>query len=322
MGDALILLLDRVLHRLHELNGAGTVDRLHACANALRDAVVGALAVEQHTRTLGERGDQRVDIVIGGERHAVGGEVRLDLGAHSLLLHAERGLAALKQQVGEEHRRIENVTAAQVQKPRDLVERGDHKHVRAELVHLFTHLFKLFRARVACELRLELPERLAGERGAIRPHKVDKILVTCKANVLFAHLFSDAAGKVVADRAGIEADEAVFAYVVMQERGDLGNARLAHAHELNAGAGKLLRGLQKVAAVRPQRGRFGQHDERAGGAGEAGEKFARLKVLAHIFRGVEVVGHDNIGVNAALCHFRAQSCEIFDRVHLKTLLTF
>ena len=37
---------------------------------------------------------------------------------------------------------------------------------------------------------------------------------------------------------------------------------------------------------------------------------------------VEVVGHDNIGVNAALCHFRAQSCEIFDRVHLKTLLTF
>ena len=54
VGDALILLLGRVLHRLHELNGAGTVDRLHACANALRDAVIGALAVEQHARTLGE----------------------------------------------------------------------------------------------------------------------------------------------------------------------------------------------------------------------------------------------------------------------------
>ena len=162
--------------------------------------------------------------------------MRLDLGAHGLLLHAERGLAALKQQVREKHRRIENVAAAQVQKPRDLVERGDDEDIRAELGHLFAHFFELFRAREAGELRLELPQRLAGERGAIRPHKVDKILIACKSNVLFARLFANAAGKVVADRAGVEADEAVFAYVVAQEVGNLGNARLAHAHELDAAA--------------------------------------------------------------------------------------
>ena len=71
------------------------------------------------------------------------------------------------------------------------------------------------------------------------------------------------------------------------------------------------------SAVRAQCGGVRQHDERTGRAGEAGEGFARLKVRADIFRGVEVVGHDDVGVQVALFHLRAQKCELFDRIHHK-----
>ena len=71
------------------------------------------------------------------------------------------------------------------------------------------------------------------------------------------------------------------------------------------------------SAVRAQCGGVRQHDERTGRAGEAGEKFARLKMRADIFRGVEVVGHDDVGIDMALGHLRAQKCELFDRIHHK-----
>ena len=71
------------------------------------------------------------------------------------------------------------------------------------------------------------------------------------------------------------------------------------------------------SAVRAQCGGVRQHDERTGRAGEAGEKFARLEVRAGIFGCVKVVGHDDVGIDMALGHLRAQKCELFDRIHHK-----
>ena len=119
---------------------------------------------------------------------------------------------------------------------RDLVERGDDEHACAHLLHLAAHHCELFPARQTCVLNIQLPERLARECGAVRPHKVDKVLVARKADVLLARLFADRTSEVVADRARVEADPAVFRNVVAQERGDLRHAGLAHAHELNTAA--------------------------------------------------------------------------------------
>ena len=141
-----------------------------------------------------------------------------------------------KQQVREEHGRIEHVAAAQIQEPRDLVERGDDEHIRAEFCHLAAHQLELFFARQARVLCVQLPHRLARERGAVRPHKVHKVLIARKADVLFVRLRADGAGEGVAERARIEADEAAFGHMAAQKIGDLGHAGLAHAHERDAAA--------------------------------------------------------------------------------------
>ena len=159
-----------------------------------------------------------------------------DLCAHGLSLHAERGRVLLKQQIREKHGREEHIVSAQVQKPRDLVEGRDDEHACAHLLHLAAHHCELFPARQACILYVQLPHRLTRERGAVCPHKVDKVLVARKADVLLARLFADRTSEVVADRARVEADPAVFRNVVAQERGDLRHAGLAHAHELNTAA--------------------------------------------------------------------------------------
>ena len=236
VGKALVLLLRGRFHRLHQLNGARAVEDFSALWHALQNAVVGALAVEQYAGARGQRRDETVDVVIGSERYAVRFQMCFDLCTHGLSLHAERGLVLLKQQIREEHGREEHVVAAQVQKPRDLVERGDDEHACAHLLHLAAHHCEFFPARQACILYVQLPHRLARERGAVRPHEVDKVLVARKADVLFARLFADRTGEVVADRARVEADPAVFRNVVAQERGDLRHAGLAHAHELNTAA--------------------------------------------------------------------------------------
>ena len=159
-----------------------------------------------------------------------------DLCAHGLSLHAERGLVLLKQQIREKHGREEHIVSAQVQKPRDFVEGRDDEHACSHLLHLAAHHFELFPARQTCVLNVQLPERLARECGAVRPHKVDKVLAARKADVLLARLFANRTGEVVADRARVEADPAVLGNMVAQERGNFGHAGLAHAHELNTAA--------------------------------------------------------------------------------------
>jgi len=216
VGKALVLLLRGRLHRFHQLNGARAVEHFSALRHALQNAVVGALAVEQYAGARGQRRNEAVDVVIGGERYAVRFQMCFDLCAYGLSLHAERGRVLLKQQIREEHRCEEHVVAAQIQQPRDFVERGDDEHACAHLLHLAAHHCELFPARQACILYVQLPHRLARERGAVRPHKVDKVLVARKADVLLARLFADRTGEVVADRARVEADPAVFRNVVAQ----------------------------------------------------------------------------------------------------------
>ena len=191
MGEALVLLLGGRFHRLHQLNGARAVEHFGTLGHALQNAVVGALTVEQDAGARAQRRDQTVDIVIGCELHAVGLEMRFDLCAHGLSLRAERGLVLLKQQIREKHGREEHIVSAQVQKPRDFVEGRDDEHACSHLLHLAAHHFELFPARQTCVLNIQLPERLTRECGAVRPHKVDKVFVARKANVLFARLFTD-----------------------------------------------------------------------------------------------------------------------------------
>ena len=124
-------------------------------------------------------------------------------------LHAERGRVLLKQQIREKHGREEHIVSAQVQSHATSSRDGMTNTLAPISLHLAAHHCELFPARQTCVLNIQLPHRLARECGAVRPHKVDKILVARKADVLLARLFADRTSEVVADRARVEADPAV-----------------------------------------------------------------------------------------------------------------
>ena len=105
-----------------------------------------------------------------------------------------------------------------------------------------------------------------------------------------------------ADGAAVEGQHAILRKPLRQEIGQLGNTGLAGAHQVDTAARQLPLRLKEVAAVCPQGGLIRQDHQRAGRAGEAGEVFARLEVVANILRGVKIIGQDKVGGRGGTAH--------------------
>ena len=324
MRAAEVLLLHGILDRLHRHNGTGTVERLRAVRHALRQAIVRRRAVEQHARAARQSADKAVDAFIVRKAHAVGGERRFHFLADRARAGAEHGILLCQQQKAEKHRRAGHVVPAQIQQPRKLVERRDNEGVRAlvrALVrHRRAHARELVRPRFARVFDPQLPHRRGGERRSVGPERIDKVFVPCKADMLCAQLIPEPPRKRGVDRAGIEAEQAPVLQLREQEALECRDVRLAGAHQLDAAAGQLALRLQKVAPVRPEESAARQNEQRPRAAGEAGEVFARLEVVADILRGVKIIGRDKVGGKSALRHRAAQRRELFCGGHHGFLL--
>ena len=315
-----ILLLHGILDRFHGHNGTGTVERLRAVRHALRQAIVRRRAVEQHARAARQSADKAVDAFIVRKAHAVGGERRFHFLADRARAGAEHGILLRQQQKAEKHRRAGHVVPAQIQQPRKLVECRDNEGVRSLVRHRRAHARELVRARFARVVDPQLPHRRGGERRAVGPERVDKVFVPRKADMLCAQLIPEPPRKRGVDRAGIEAEQAPVLQLREQEALECRDVRLAGAHQLDAAAGQLALRLQKVAPVRPEESAARQNEQRPRAAGEAGEVFARLEVVADILRGVKIIGRDKVGGKSALRHRAAQRRELFCGGHHGFLL--
>ncbi len=93
--------------------------------------------------------------------------------------------------------------------------------------------------------------------------------------------------------------------------GDGRYAGLLLLHQADAGARKLISGLEEVAAVGPQPGFVRGDQKGSGGSGEAGDVPAALEVVVDVFRTVEIGGRDQIRVDMAGCHKGAELCQLF-----------
>jgi len=138
--------------------------------------------------------------------------------------------------------------------------------------------------------------------------------------MLCAQLIPEPPRKRGVDRAGIEAEQAPVLHLREQEALECRDVRLAGAHQLNTAAGQLALRLQKVAPVRPEESAARQNEQRPRAAGEAGEVFAHLEVVADILRGVKIIGRDKVGGKAAPRHRTAQRRELFCGGHHGFLL--
>ena len=315
MGGTEVLHLLSGFAGLHENGRAGLIQYLRL-GQALHDAVVGGGAVGHDPRTGGQGAEYIVDAAVGPHGHAVGGQLCADIRADSLGLDAQLGVLPPDQQEGQEHRRAGHVPAPQVQGPRDLRQAGEQQVRGVAFRHLLPQLRQLLTAGQTAAG--QLPHRLVGQSGAIRPHAVHQILLTGEADVLGSQRLFHRTGKAAGDGAAIEAQCAALRQLLRQKRGDGGHVGLAHAHQLNAAAHQLIRRLQEVAAVGPQGCAVRQHHQRTGGAGEAGQIGPRLEVVAHIFRAVEVVCDHHVAVHAVLSHAPAQLRQAFRYDHSKS----
>ena len=293
----------------------GPVEERHAAGDAADDAAVGAGAVGEEGRPRREVRDAVVDVRIRGELDAAGGKRPLDLQRENLPLDAEHGALPPDEQEAQKHRCARDVAAAEVQCPRDLVERGEQERVRVLRGHVAAQQRELFLAREPRERGVQLPDRLSGERRAVRPDLAYEVAVRGEADLPRRERLFQPARERGAHGAPVKAERAAARQVFGEKIGDGRHAGLPLAHELDGAARELLPGLQEVAPIRPERGALRQHDERSRRAGEAREPRTRLEEAAHIFRAVEVTGCDDVAVHPGIAQLFAQGGELFGGLH-------
>ena len=158
----------------------------------------------------------------------------------------------------------------------------------------------------AGHVALQRPKGLGGQGRTVGPDLIRQIAAAVQTDVLRGEGIGQRAVQPGADGAAVEGQHAVLGQLLRQEIGQLGNTGLAGAHQVDTAARQLPLRLKEVAAVRPQGGLIRQDHQRAGRAGEAGEIFPGLEVVAHILRAVEVVGDDQTAVKAAAGQLTAQ----------------
>lgn len=140
--------------------GAGSVQHLGP-GQTLQYAVVGRGAVRLHRRPCRDGPQPVINALIGGQCHAAGHQLLLQLSGQDLLLHTQGGLLLPQQQEGQEHRRAAHVVAPEVQRPRHLVQRRQHQYLCPGLPHLLPQQTQLLLTGQPGALRRQLPHRAA-----------------------------------------------------------------------------------------------------------------------------------------------------------------
>ena len=112
------------------------------------------------------------------------------------------------------------------------------------------------------------------------------------------------------DHTAVVTQAAALGQLFRQELLHRGNARLRDLHQLDAGAAQLVFRLNEVTAVRPKLRLVLEHYADACRSGKTRKIRACLKMLAHIFRLMEVGRRHHVRIHPLLRHPRAKGFQL------------
>ena len=184
MGQAHIFLLGRCFSCLTK---GGRVDTRHAL-NILRQRAaqrhIHRIFVQQHAAAVGQSGQIRINLPVGPQGNAVfaqgGGQIR----AEGVGRGIEDSFLRCQQGVGHEYGVIGHIAAAQIEKPRNVIQRRQQMTVGAGIRHGAAQLRQLFAAAFAGIDGGQRPNGRGREGRTVRPQFADQISGLVKANVL------------------------------------------------------------------------------------------------------------------------------------------
>ena len=222
-------------------------------------------------------------------------EMLADLGL-DLLARDEQigGAVCVDQGIGQRDRRVGDVGAADVERPGDRIERGQHRRVGMMLDQPVADLGPFFGRRLAGIL-VGLDDEMRLRRfGPVLPDLVDRVAVDrdqlgAAAGERFLRLFHPVAGV----QPWVVADARALRRMLLEP---LRGAGLGHRLVAPLVGADLLADLKRVAPVDEDRRFLGQHDRRAGRALEPGQPGEPLRVAADIFAHMLVGQRDDEAV--------------------------
>ena len=258
MGLAQVCQLHLVLHALHGKQGVGGV--LHGQGGGIFHHVQNAVVV--------------------GQRHAVGFQLCLCLRGDPRLIDEQHGAAGGNIAVGHGVGGALDIHGAQVQKPSQIIQLANQLGGAALLFQLCAQLLQLFCRGEACVLLGQDPCRgsRAG-RASLHPQLVLQEQGLDAAVLGLQLLFQVVDQRAVGGQTAQTQRAALGQYLAAVFLSG-GHARLAHAHQLDLGAGDLFLCLHKV--------------------GQGGV------VVGQILAGMRVAPRDQIDVHAVCLHSGTQ----------------
>ena len=283
-------------HRLaHEAGLGGTlaalqqrarVDRLDhrgSRADLLAQAQRDALRVDEQDVAGAERGQRGAGFFVGREADAVGRERGAQRGADLARADEQRRRGTVDQQVGEEHRVVADVAAAQVRDPRDVVDGRDEVVGGAGARHRFAHRRELGAARERRVRRAVLVDRLRRQVRAIGPDRGQQVEVGPQHDAGAFECLAQGLRRRQAEHLAVHCDGLPGRCMGGEPVDVQRRAAGRDLHQLDAGAGEFGLGLHPVATVGEQGRAVDRHDQRAHRTGEARQPLPALPALGQVF---------------------------------------
>ena len=317
--------LGLVLGALHGQQGIGQGLDGEGCVGfqGAVDRIVDRVGVGQDGLGLAVVCQEGKHLVIACQADAVGFQCLGGLGGQAVPVDEQHSLLLGHKAVGHGVGGAGNVHGTQVQQPCQVVQLAHHLGGAAQPGELGPQPCQLFGGGGACIFRRQQPGRGGGQGGtALGPQLVLQVVGADLHTFGVQHLL-EAADQLAGGGEAAQAQHLALGEGVGAVGLHGGNARLAHLHQLDLGAGQLLFGLDKEPAVHPQ-GAGGQGDHQGGVfAGEPGKIFPAVIMSRQILAGMRIAGGDQVCLAARVLHGVAEGGEPFaDGRHHRKLAFF
>ncbi len=235
--------------------------------------------IDEQLRTGRQRLQRCSALVVSRQRDAVRRQARCKLCTDLAFSDEQRRVFRIEQQVRNEHRVVTDIAAAQIRKPRDVIECRNPMMRGAELLHLLTHGGQLVGARNHRKRRQVFVDGLCGQRGAVVPHVVEKVQIGAQFDAALTQCRLQRARARQPEHCTVDCDLAARCNVFCEPVEMRGAACSANFHQLDAGTRQLPFRLRPVAAIGPYARKILGHHERSDRTGKARKPFASLPAL-------------------------------------------
>ena len=270
--------------------------------NGVMHGLRGFFGIKQQHGLLRDLPQKRQQLIIIRERHAIGLQRGRGGFRQFRRIDEQPRLALRNRGVGDDKRIVGNIAAANIEQPRDVVERGNDVQGSPEFAHRLADAGKFRSARFAAETLREQERRHCRNRRAIRPDRGGEILMMPKFQRFMRADFPQFFELFDGHDAPIEADSRAARQFRRQPILILRHAGHFRFEQFDAGIGQLLRGLNEIAGIRPKPGAVARNDEDSGRAGKTGQPGAGLPMRRDVFALMRIAVCRNPRINAALRH--------------------